>query len=122
MAKRSIDALPAILAAPQEAEEPQARAKRPIPATIVPISPFVISQENCHPAFGLKSRRYLELIVEYNIPCRKLGKLRLVEVSTLLRYLAVEPIEAPQAPTPRVVSAEDEEARVLAAIGRRRAR
>jgi hypothetical protein len=89
------------------------------PPSAISVAPIIISQVNCEASFGRKPWRFLGVIVEHNIAHRRKGKLVLVEASTLLAHLA------PPKTEPETVlltaSADDEAARVLAVIGRRRA-
>jgi len=94
------------------------RAKKDGSAVAVAVVPLIISQLNCTAAVGMNERRYLEWIIERGVPCRKEGKLRLVDATTAVRYLAPSDDEESE----DVDSTEDEIDRVLAAVGRRRTR
>jgi hypothetical protein len=98
---------------------------------IIPVGPLVITQRNCEAALGLSERRFLELIIERGIPHAKLGKLRAVRADVLINALVPQGVSdqsstarvnALATPTDEPASPETEADRVLAAIGRRRAR
>lgn len=90
---------------------------------VLPIAPIVVSQRNCEPALGLSPRRFLELVIERAIPHAKIGKLRAVRVDVLVEAL-IPTVEAAihATPAPSATTADDEADKVLAAIGRKRAR
>jgi hypothetical protein len=89
------------------------------PPTAIPVAPILISQVNCESACGLKPWRFLQLIVEHNLPHRRLGKLELVEAAVLLETLRAEkPRDCPQ--PSEAMTADTEADRVLRAIGRKR--
>jgi hypothetical protein len=88
----------------------------------VAVAPIVITQLNCTAALGMNECRFLEWIIERGVPCKKEGKLRVVEASTALRFLAPSDSTGASAVDNDVGSPDDEVDRVLAAVGRRRVR
>jgi hypothetical protein len=67
----------------------------------------------------MNERRYLEWIIRRRVPFKSEGKLRMVEAGTALRFLAPDRDSEDLNDAETV---EDEIDRVLAAVGRRRAR
>jgi hypothetical protein len=95
------------------------RAKRE--GTPVAVAPLAITQNNCIAALGMNERRYLEWIIKRGVPCKKEGKLRIVEASTALRFLAPE--ENSTGDKREDAESFDEGVdRILAVVGRRRVR
>lgn len=110
--------------------EPDAKSRNLV-RPIIPVGPLVITQRNCEAALGLSERRFLELIIERGIPHAKIGKLRAVRAEVLVAALVPQGVtdqsstarvNASPVPSAEPTSPETEADRVLAAIGRRRAR
>jgi hypothetical protein len=98
------------------------RSRKDGPGVAVAVVPIVITQVNCTAALGMNERRYLEWIIERGVPCKKEGKLRVVEASTALRFLAPVVDSAAGKVDTDAISPDDEVDLVLAAVGRRRVR
>jgi len=83
---------------------------------VLAVMPLTVTQHNCLPVGGMTPRRFLDWIIERQVPCRKEGKLRVVEASTFLRFMAPDKQPTVDATD---LDLDDEVDRVLAVVGRR---